>query len=131
VLRLPAFRAGFLVTGFARLLRGPGSPADVATLGAPLTALRLRERRRDATTSEHHDGSQDTNASPKPHLSLHTVLLWCSDRSLKPPFPLGQGRAVSEQLHDSSAQGHASLRDPAIFRLYSLEALEKSDYDIN
>src|SRR5712671_5278278 len=75
-LHLPAFRPGFLVAGFARLLRGPGCGTVVATLVAPIHALRLRGRRRDA--SEHHDGSQDTNASPKTHPSLHAVLLWCS-----------------------------------------------------
>jgi hypothetical protein len=70
---LAAFRPGFLVAGFARLLRGSGSGTVVAPLGAPLHALRLRRRRR--YTSEHYDGSQDTNASPKTHPSLHAVLL--------------------------------------------------------
>jgi hypothetical protein len=75
-LHLPAFRPGFLVAGFARLLRGPGSGTVSATVVAPLHTLRLRGRRRDA--SEHHDGSQDTNTPPKTHSSLHAVLLWCS-----------------------------------------------------
>jgi hypothetical protein len=79
---LPTVRPGFLVTGFARLLRGSGSRAVVATLVATVHAIRLRGRRRDA--SERYDGSQDTNDSPKLHLSSHTVLLWYSDRSLKP-----------------------------------------------
>ncbi|HWZ13456.1 MAG TPA: hypothetical protein VNX22_09990 [Acidobacteriaceae bacterium] len=39
---LPAFRSGFLVAGFARLLGGPASGAVVATLVASLHALRLR-----------------------------------------------------------------------------------------
>jgi hypothetical protein len=74
---LPAFRPGILVAGFARLLRGPGCGAIVATLVAPIHTLRLRRRRRDA--SEHYDGSQETNASPETHPSFHAVLLWCSE----------------------------------------------------
>jgi hypothetical protein len=68
---LSAFHAGFLVTGFARLLRGACSCTVGATVVAPLHALRLCGHRRDA--SEHHDSGQDTNASPKPHLSLRAV----------------------------------------------------------
>jgi hypothetical protein len=70
---LPAIRPGFLVACFARLLRGPGCGTVVPTLATPPHALRLRGRRRDA--SEHYDGDQDTNASPKAHPSSHAILL--------------------------------------------------------
>jgi tetratricopeptide (TPR) repeat protein len=78
-LHLPAICAGFLVTGSARALRGSACRAVVATLAATVHAIGLRGRRRDA--SEHHDGSQDSNASPKPHLSSHKVLPRYGDRS--------------------------------------------------
>jgi hypothetical protein len=73
-LHLSAIRAGLLVTLFARLLGGSGFPTDVATLVATSHAIRLRGRR--CCASEHHDGSQDTNASPKPRRSSLAVLLW-------------------------------------------------------
>jgi hypothetical protein len=76
-LDLPAFRPGFLIAGYARLLRGSGSGSVVAPLAAPLHALRLRGRRRDA--SEHRDDSKDGNASPKTPPSWHAILLRCSD----------------------------------------------------
>jgi hypothetical protein len=90
---LSAFRPGFLVAGFARLLRGPGCSTVVATLIAPLHALGLRGRRPDA--SKHHDGSQDSNASPKTHLSLHAVLLlvkrWFVEQIIEQEAKLGAG----------------------------------------
>jgi hypothetical protein len=70
-LHLPAIRAGLLITSFARLLRGSSGRTGVATLVAPSHAIRLCGGWRDA--SEHHDGSQDTNASPKLLLWSHAV----------------------------------------------------------
>jgi hypothetical protein len=90
---LPAFRPGFLVAGFARLLRGAGCSAVVATLIASCHALGLRGRRPDA--SKHHDGSQDSNGSPKTHLSLHAVLLlvqrWFVEQIIEQEAKLGAG----------------------------------------
>jgi hypothetical protein len=71
---LPTICAGLLVTGFARLLRSSGLVTVVATLIAPIHAIRLRRRRHNA--SEHHKRSHNTNASPKLYLLSHLVLLW-------------------------------------------------------
>jgi hypothetical protein len=53
--------------------------------------LGLRGRRPDA--SKHHDGSQDSNGSPKTHLSLHAILLlvqrWFVEQIIEQEAKLG------------------------------------------
>src|SRR5262249_42032525 len=69
-LPLAAFRSGFLVACFARLLRGPCP-------GPPLHTLRLRVRRGDA--GQRHDGRQRTGRSSRSHSPFHarfSLFVW-------------------------------------------------------
>jgi hypothetical protein len=79
-LRVPAFRSGLFVAGFARLLRVPSRATIVLPLVAPLHASRLGITRNGA--SKRYERSQDTNTCPKTHHSLHALLPSCSDSSV-------------------------------------------------